>query len=398
MSQRTNFLFLLSATALFMVNSCHSTHCPAIQDNGITDTADSGDEYVDIPSESFHGPVDAPGDVFEEDLATTWDSTDLPAQRDQQADETGDMGDISQEDMRADVAADLADRCTDGAIDVEDCGGGAKKVRHCENGVWGPFSDCFDVVSGVVKTASQSKCASYSWRDRGRAPIGYMQGMALSFAAAVCHEKRSDIRVVSEAKTSDTAHDALAWYDNANIFADLGMSNDKPGIDTLRHAYTLLLGLGMRESSGRYCCGRDRSADNVTSNTAEAGLFQTSYNSHVFSAELVKLFNMWKARKLATPEKCLLDIFSQGVKCSAKDWENYGSGAGRDFQELEKKCPAFAAEYAAVMLRVSGGSKGHYGPLRRRTAEVRPECDAMFMKVQQVMQAHLDLCPYLPNY
>jgi hypothetical protein len=41
-----------------------------------------------------------------------------------------------------------------------------------------------------------------------------------------------------------------------------------------------MLGHGMRESSGRHCEGRDLSADNVQSDTAEAGLFQTSYNAH----------------------------------------------------------------------------------------------------------------------
>jgi len=40
------------------------------------------------------------------------------------------------------------------------------------------------------------------------------------------------------------------------------------------------MGLGMRESSGRYCEGRDRNANNVTSDTAEAGLFQMSWDIH----------------------------------------------------------------------------------------------------------------------
>ena len=39
------------------------------------------------------------------------------------------------------------------------------------------------------------------------------------------------------------------------------------------------LGLGMRESSGQYCCGRDTSEDNTTADTAEAGLFQMSWNA-----------------------------------------------------------------------------------------------------------------------
>jgi len=35
----------------------------------------------------------------------------------------------------------------------------------------------------------------------------------------------------------------------------------------------------MRESSGQYCCGRDTSEDNTTADTAEAGLFQMSWNA-----------------------------------------------------------------------------------------------------------------------
>ena len=47
------------------------------------------------------------------------------------------------------------------------------------------------------------------------------------------------------------------------------------------------------------------------------------------------------------------------------------------FQKVERGCPAFGAEYAAVMLRVDGGSKGHYGPLRTKAAEIRPECEGL---------------------
>ncbi len=43
-----------------------------------------------------------------------------------------------------------------------------------------------------------------------------------------------------------------------------------------------MMGHGMRESSGKYCCGWDREPDRdpLTAMSAEAGLFQTSYNAH----------------------------------------------------------------------------------------------------------------------
>ncbi|MBI5531742.1 MAG: hypothetical protein HY898_03430 [Deltaproteobacteria bacterium] len=244
-------------------------------------------------------------------------------------------------------------------------------------------------VDELKQLAGSSDCYKYQWKDRGQAPKGYVQGVALVFARAVCNPTRSDVVVVSQANTGDDLHDALSWY--KTIFSGLGMSNEQAGVDTLRHAYTLLLGLGMRESSGEHCCGRDTSATNTTSDTAEAGAWQTSYNSHVFSPELPILFDKYKADSSG----CLLDTFSAGVTCSASNWENWGSGDGLAFQQLEKECPAFAAEYAAVMLRVSGGSKGHYGPLRTQAAEVRPECDEMFHQVQTAVEKNLAACSAL---
>jgi len=244
-------------------------------------------------------------------------------------------------------------------------------------------------VDDIKQLAGASACYDYQWKDRGQAPKGYVQGVALVFARAVCNPARSDVVVVSEANTGDDAHDALSWY-NSN-FAALGMNNDQAGVDTLRHAYTLLLGLGMRESSGEHCCGRDTSATNTTADTAEAGAWQTSYNSHVFSPELPILFDKYKADSSG----CLLDTFSAAVTCSATNWENWGSGDGAVFQQLEKECPAFAAEYAAVMLRVSGGTSGHYGPLRTKAAEVRPECDEMFHQVQSAVEKNLAACAAL---
>lgn len=241
-------------------------------------------------------------------------------------------------------------------------------------------------IDAIKQTSGESACADYYWKDRGHAPKGYVQGVALVFARAVCNPTRSDIVEVSQANTGDDAHDALSWY--SAIFSGLGMDNGAAGLDTLRHAYTLLIGLGMRESSGEHCCGRDMSATNTSADTAEAGAWQTSYNSHVFSEELPKLFEHY----MADASGCWLDVFSAGVTCSASNWECYGTGDGYDFQKLEKDCPAFAAEYAAVMLRVSGGSAGHYGPLRTRAAEVRPECDEMFQQVQTIVQQNPSSC------
>jgi hypothetical protein len=251
-----------------------------------------------------------------------------------------------------------------------------------EGGLTGPA-----LVDAITKLASSSSCAAYSWKNRGKAPPGYTKGVALVFARAVCNPTRSDVTVVAKAKTADTQKDALAWYDA--IFTGLGMSNEVAGLDTLRHTYVLLLGLGMRESSGEHCTGRDMSATNTTSDSAEAGAWQTSWDSRTSSPELPKLFAQYKS----SANGCLLSTFAEGVTCSAANWQNWGTGAdGLEFQKLSKECPGFAAEYAAVMIRVNGGSVGHYGPLRTKAAEVRPECDDLFAKVQGLVQANPGAC------
>jgi len=111
-------------------------------------------------------------------------------------------------------------------------------------------------IAALKQRAQTSSCAAHYWVGRGRAPATFVSGVALVFARAVCHADREDVKVVSSAvDISKTKTDALAWYDRK--FKALGMNNDSSGLDTLRHSYVLLLGLGMMESSGRYCEGRE---------------------------------------------------------------------------------------------------------------------------------------------
>lgn len=244
----------------------------------------------------------------------------------------------------------------------------------------------FTVATGspITAIAASSVVAKYNWKDRGKAKIGYMKGMALVFARVYCKLKAGVPAAVEMAKanTGVGKKDALAWYDPE--FQALGMDNSKSGPDTLRHLFTLLLGLGMRESSGRYCEGRDQSASNTTAETAEAGLFQTSYNARNASPLLPALFADYSANPSG-----FVDVFKEGVVCKPKDWENFGTGPGRDFQELSKTCPAFAAEFAAVGLR---NVRGHWGPIKNKHAEVLQISDTMFRDVQNLMDSQPQLC------
>jgi hypothetical protein len=228
----------------------------------------------------------------------------------------------------------------------------------------------------IMNIANDSAIADYYWKDRGSAPVGYVQGMALAFAQTykkllVNHPAALEMSVAR--KNSDK--DALNIYrDN---FSSLGMSNEVAGADTLRHLYALMLGHGMRESSGQYCAGRDQSADNVSSDTCESGLFQTSYNAHSASDPE---FDDLMQEYTDNPSTCYLSAFEEGVSCSASDWENYGSGVGYQFQKLCKECPAFAVETCGLTLR---NLANHYGPVIRKESELKADADTMFASVQQ---------------
>ena len=234
-------------------------------------------------------------------------------------------------------------------------------------------------ISEIVQIAANSALARVSWDGgRGRAPLGYIKGMAVMFAVAQRKLAQGDPAAVemSRAASSDSHRDALAHY--ASRFAALGMRNDVSGIDTLRHLFVLMIGLGMRESSGRYCEGRDRSASNTSADSAEAGLFQMSWDAHGASRQIPRLLDEYQAN--GGGGYC--EIFCEGVTPHRGDLDNCGSGTGLRFQQLCKDCPGFAVETAAVGLR---NLRTHWGPINRREAELRQEADDMLQQVQRLV-------------
>jgi len=138
----------------------------------------------------------------------------------------------------------------------------------------------------------------------------------------------------------------------------------------------------MRESSGRFCEGRDRSANNTSADRAEAGLFQMSFDLVAPRAELLDVFHHYQSH----PEEGLLDIFKEDVSPPPrpKDLENFGDpgSAGFAFQKLSKECPAMTAEIAALGLREEAA---HWGPIIRHDAEVRSAAKELFMAVEQIV-------------
>lgn len=236
-----------------------------------------------------------------------------------------------------------------------------------------------DAIARITDLAAGSAIAGVHWANRGKAPVGYIKGMAVSFAKVSFDLAAGNAYAFEMAKamTDDANKDALKHYEE--IFKQAGMDNSKDGPDTLRHLFVLMMGLGMRESSGRYCEGRDRSAKNTAAETAEAGLFQTSWNARHASPLMPKLFADFKAK----PTPSYLEIFKEGVETKNKDLDNFGGGDGRAFQQLSKECPFFALEFAAIGLR---NIRKHWGPINRQEAQVKAEADALFKDVQALVE------------
>jgi len=239
-------------------------------------------------------------------------------------------------------------------------------------------------INKICDIAYSHPIADYEWDDRGVAPKGFIEGIALAFGQVYRKLLASHPAAIEMAKArTESDKDALNIY--RSEFDSLEMNNENSGPDTLRHLYALMIGHGMRESSGQHCEGRDMSADNVQSDTAEAGLFQTSYNaSNASDPEFDNLMSEYGDPK--NEATCYFDIFAQEVECDEDDWDCYGSGDGYEFQKLCKDCPPFACETAALTLR---NLCNHYGPIIRKEVELNPNADAMLQLVQKYVDAIL---------
>lgn len=248
-----------------------------------------------------------------------------------------------------------------------------------------PASKTVQAKITSIATGSPA-CSTYSWKERGKAPIGYMKGMALVYANQYCNQFRGDVAVVRKS-AGVSGGDVLSHY--ADVMKSKGLS----GAPALRQVYTILIGLGMRESSGKYCCGRDMSANFSTASSAESGVMQTSWDVSAAHSELPKIFARYKSQS----QGCFLDVFKEGVSssyCAGTNAKNWGdpSSTGYQFQARQKTCPGLAVEYAALTTRVSGGIKGHYGPLRNKASEVLPACASMLASVEKFIDDNPTAC------
>jgi len=218
--------------------------------------------------------------------------------------------------------------------------------------------------------------APFKWGNRGRPPAGYLEGVARTYAKSYCDLKAgaSYSKTVAGPLSSKTDSkkrplDALTWL-------QIPAGTD---VERLRATYALAISLGMRESSGNTTEGRDATADAApTSDNAEAGLYQVSYDSFDGSPLFETLWSEYRS----APQHCLLDTFRKGV--IDKNMPIVGSDNGAAFQKFTKECPGFATEYVALMLRTQAT---HFGPLRAKNpndtkARHFPACDSLLLTVQ----------------
>lgn len=220
----------------------------------------------------------------------------------------------------------------------------------------------------IQEIVDNSKCGKYYFKDREPAPKFYLNGIARTYAQAKC-----DKRFVELATAPHSKHKNREGY-FGDVMYHYGIA------PTLPNVFTLLLGLGMRESSGRHCCGKDTSTSQFQdAEHAEAGLWQTSYNAISMDPNLKEIFNKWEGQ-------CHLEHYSKGVKCSSADWKYWGSpGPGLEFQKKAKTCPSFHAHFTIITMR---RNKDHFGPFwhTRKVAEFVTACQEMFQEIDKVVQ------------
>src|SRR5690349_14237547 len=73
-----------------------------------------------------------------------------------------------------------------------------------------------DAVSRIAAVGSNSSIASYDWANRGKAPAGYIRGMAVSYAKIYYDFGTQNANAIEMAKamSTDASKDALKHYED----------------------------------------------------------------------------------------------------------------------------------------------------------------------------------------
>jgi hypothetical protein len=249
----------------------------------------------------------------------------------------------------------------------------------------------------VVALIAQSPLRHYDWPHRGTSPPAYLEGLILAFArahamlasqrggaplsgydAAAWSTGRAAVATAVSPVTANSDHDVLAYY--AAEVQRSGATVGTPG-ERLVAVFSIMTGLGMRESSGRYCAGADTEksrGEPTTPKNAESGLFQVSWDSINGDADRQAMFLAFKSRT------DLLDVFRRNVAPKGTDMVIHGEGDQAAFQTAMKNAPLFATLYTARFLRQR---RGHWGPINTKRAEVRADAVALFSDALALLAA-----------
>lgn len=228
------------------------------------------------------------------------------------------------------------------------------------NQVGGPY------VDQITELAASSSCATYSWKNKGVAPAGYIKGVALSYARSICRLKKAErapsalAAILGSAVTNNKTNDALSYF--KNILGSFNNNLSTKGEAPLRAVYSLGMGLGMQMSGGSNC------------GASSASVFPVSSSSMGVSSVLSTLLSEYKT---SDSGRCFLDVFNEGTNCSANSTT---APAGTNIQSFANSCPAFATEFAMTLLRLNQFSLGSLG-----TVEVAPACDQLLQNIQSVI-------------
>src|SRR5215813_5694121 len=258
------------------------------------------------------------------------------------------------------------------------------------------------VDARISQLISDSGLVQFAWRERGRAPIGYLEGIARTYARVYCNFKKDPIDQFADAMARGVAPGAPQLDGNGNFldavkkfkpnFDAFEVDVEVDGIDVLRAVFTILFSLGMFESGGKHCAGWDRGkldgwgdptkAVVPTATNSEAGLFQISFDIGVgVPGDFQDLYERYKQRPLSG----FLVNFRHGVTCQVPGTDGgaiFGTGDGKDFQEFSKECPAFTAELAALAIRVRAN---HFGPINKNKIEIVQSCWDLLQEIESAI-------------
>ncbi|WP_408618348.1 hypothetical protein [Celerinatantimonas sp. YJH-8] len=287
-------------------------------------------------------------------------------------------------------------------------------------------------LNELIKQARSSQCVAIPVPGRGDYPKGWFNGMILAFARSSCRgitAANGDIIYSSMvgAVTADETlgrltpnninqqtytksyNKELAPYSAANqpsgqnllylpVYQGLALNTENKRLEVL---YSLLLTLGMRESSGGIDNGIDPNAAyysrcmRKTPGQCEAGSLQASQDSSI-SLKMQKLYSAlasqyWMALSKNYQSACHWNTFNEGISNRVEDpimqsetlrkFNNKYS----DFRNLMIGCPMANVEYNAMLLRQT---YAHHGPIKRFEAPLNGACIDMFADIHALIEKH----------